>query len=183
MLPFLPTWETDATLRAAVQQSAQASLSTPGTGAVLAGGALDADLRVAGPRALYTAELHARYARAFDVTLGGSAGPPADDLDADAALSASWTISPRASLTADAQGSLATTYGVRAETRLIELDPFLFGQRLEYAAGGDLSWSLGASPRAPGSRWRAATSRPARSPPTCPAPWASTPTRGTPPPP
>ena len=136
MLPFLPTWETDATLRAAIHQTVQASLSTPGTGAVLAGGEVDADLRVAGPRTLYTAELHA-----------GGAGPPADDLDADAALAASWTLSPRATLVAEAQGSLATAYGVRAETRLIELDPFLFGQRLEEAAGGDLSWSLGVTPR------------------------------------
>jgi hypothetical protein len=47
----------------------------------------------------------------------------------------------------EAEGSLATTYGVRADTRLIELDPFLFGQRLEYAAGGDLSLALVPSPR------------------------------------
>jgi hypothetical protein len=131
MLPFLPSWETDATLRAAVQQTVLASLSAPGTGAALLGAALDADVRAARPRALYTAELHARYGRAFDVTLGGGAGPPADDLDADAALDASWSLSPRVELGAEAQGSLATAYGVRAETRLIELDPFLFGQRLE----------------------------------------------------
>jgi hypothetical protein len=147
MLPFLPTWETDATLRAAIQQSVQVSLSEPGAGAVLAGGEVDGDLRARGPRTLYTAELHARYARAFDVSLDGGAGAPADDLDADTALSASWMLTPGASLDADAQGSLATSYGVRAETRLIELDPFLFGQRLEYAAGGDLAYTVDTSAR------------------------------------
>jgi hypothetical protein len=141
VLPFLSAWETDATLRAAVQQSALASLSNPGTGAVMAGGEIDADLRVAGPRSVYTADLHARYARSFDVALAGGAGPPADDLDADASLDGSWTLSPRASLSVEAQGSLATTYGVQADTRLIELDPFLFGQRLEDAAGADLSFT------------------------------------------
>jgi hypothetical protein len=147
VLPFLSTWETDATLRAAVQQSVLASVSHPGTGAVLAGAEIDADLRVARPRAVYTADLHARYARAFDVALAGGAGPPADDLDADASLGGSWTLSPRAALSVDAQGSLATTYGVGADTRLIELDPFLFGQRLEDAAGVDLSFTYGTSPR------------------------------------
>ncbi len=37
---------------------------------------------------------------------------------------------------------------MRADTQLIELDPFLFAQRLEYAAGGDLSLSVGPSRRA-----------------------------------
>jgi hypothetical protein len=148
MLPFvLPHWETDATLRASVQQSVQASLTSLGSGAALVGGEVDADVRAASPRSLYLAEAHALYARSFDVAIGGGAGPPSDDLDAEGALSASWTLFPLTTLVLEAEGSLATTYGVRADTRLIELDPFLFGQRLEYAAGGDLSFSLGPSAR------------------------------------
>ena len=143
MLPLLlPFWDTDVTVRAAVEQSAQASATTLGSGAVLAGGQLDVDAQAAGPRAFYTAAAHVEYARAFDVAVGGGAGTPADDLDADATLGGTWTLSPWTTLDLEAEGSLATTYGVRADTQLIELDPFLFGQRLEYAAGGDLSLSL-----------------------------------------
>jgi hypothetical protein len=143
LFPFvLPLWETDATLRAAIQQSAQVSLTAMGTGAALVGGEVDVDARAAGARSLYTAAVHALYARAFDVALGGGAGPPSDELDADASLAATWSLSPLASLALTAEGSLATTYGVRADTQLIALDPFLFGQRLEYAAGADLSLSL-----------------------------------------
>lgn len=143
MLPFLlPLWETDATVRAAVEQSVQASVTSLGSGAVRVGGELGCDAQAVGLRAIYTAQAHAEYARAFDVALGGGTGAPADDLDADATLGATWTLSPRTMLDLETEGSLATTYGVRADTRLIELDPFLFGQRLEYAAGGDLSLSI-----------------------------------------
>jgi hypothetical protein len=119
MLPFLlPHWETDATLRAAVQQSVQASLTSLGSAAALVGGEIDADVRAADR-----------------------------DVDAEGTLSASWTLSPLTTMVLEAEGSLATTYGVRADTRLIELDPFLFGQRLEDAAGGSLSLSLEPSAR------------------------------------
>jgi hypothetical protein len=143
MLPFmLPIWETDVTVRAAIEQSVQASATSLGSGAVLPGGELDVDAKAAGPRAFYTAALHAEYARAFDVALGGGAGSPTGDLDADASLDGTWTLSPWTTLSLTAQSSLATTDGMRADTQLIELDPFLFGWRLEYAAGGDLSLSL-----------------------------------------
>ena len=145
-LPFA-LWDTDATLRVAVQQSVQASATSLGSGAALVGGEIGADARAASKRATYSVEAHAQYSRAFEIALGGGAGPPADELDADAAASAAWTLSPTATLTLDTAGSLATTTGLRADTRLIELDPFLFGQRLEYAAGADLAVSLGPSAR------------------------------------
>jgi hypothetical protein len=147
LLGLLGLWETDATARVAIQQSVQASATSLGSGAVLTGGEIALDARAAGKRATYTAEAHAQYARAFDVVVGGGVGPPADELDADAAASATWTLSPLATLALETEGSLATTTGVRADTRLIDLDPFLFGQRLEYAAGADLSLSLGPSAR------------------------------------
>jgi hypothetical protein len=148
MLPFfLPLWETDATVRGAVLESAQVSLTSAGAATILSGGQLDVDARAASPRSVYTAEAHARYARAFDVVLGGGAGPPSDDFSGDASLTGTWTLTPRTSLLLDLEGSLATTFGVGAETRLLELDPLLFAQRLEYAAGPTLSLSLAPTPR------------------------------------
>jgi hypothetical protein len=150
MLPFLtlPLWETDATLRAAVEQSAQASVTSLGSGAVLLGADLSFEARAAGPRAAYVATGHAEYAHAFDVAVGGGAGPPSYNLDADTTLSAAWTLSPQSYLTLDTEGSLATTYGIQADSQLLALDPFLFAQRLEYAMGHTLTWSLGPTPRA-----------------------------------
>jgi hypothetical protein len=141
LLP-IPLLDVDATVRAAVVQSVQANVTSFRSASLLTGGEIDADARAGGPRSLYTSELHGHYARAFDVALGGGAGPPADNLDADGVLTGSWTLSPLTTLTLNAEGSLATTYGVRADTRLLELDPFLFAQRLEYAAGADLALAL-----------------------------------------
>jgi hypothetical protein len=146
MLPFLiPLWESDATLRAGIEQSVQASVTPLGSAALLAGASLSGEARAASPRAAYLAELYAEYAHAFDI--GAGAGPPSYNLDADASLSAVWTTSPRSSLALETEGSLATTYGVHADTRLIELDPFLYAQRLEYALGHTLTWTHELTPR------------------------------------
>ncbi len=148
MLPFfLPLWETEATLRASIQEAVQASATSLGSFATLTGGDLDVDARAARPRAVYLAALHAGYAHAFDIAAGSGAGPPSYNLDADTDLSAEWTTSPRSSVSLETEGSLATTLGVHADSRLIALDPFLFGQRLEYALGHTLTWSMGATPR------------------------------------
>jgi hypothetical protein len=148
VLPFLfPAFETDATLRAAITESVQASVARLGSGALLTGGELSFDARAAGPRSAYVVEARAAYARAVDFATGGGFGAPADNLDAGAVLSATWTPAPLSSLSLQAEGSLATTYGMRAETALLERDPFLFAQRLEYAFGHDLSLSHEVSPR------------------------------------
>jgi hypothetical protein len=149
MLPFLalPLWETDATMRAAIQQGVQASLTSLGSGAVTAGGEVTLDARAASRRAVYLALLHADYAHVFDVTVTSGAGSPSYNLDADTALSAEWTPSPRSSLSLQTEGSLATTLGVPADTQLLALDPFLAGQRLEYALGHTLTWTLETTPR------------------------------------
>ena len=118
-------WEADATLRAAIQESVQASVTKLGAGALLSGGDLGFEARAAAARAVYLASAHAAYARAIDLSLSGGLGVPSDDLDADLSLSASWTTSPLSSLSLDSEGSLATTYGVRADTQLIERDPFI----------------------------------------------------------
>ena len=142
MLPFLlPLWESDATLRAGIQESVQASVAPVGSAALLSGGSLSGEARAARPRAAYLAQLYAEYAHAFDLPVFGGGGPPSYNLDASTSLSAVWTTSPRSSLALDTEGSLATTYGVHADTRLIELDPFLFAQRLEYAFGHTLIWT------------------------------------------
>jgi hypothetical protein len=149
MLPFLlpPYLDYDATMRAAVLQSVGTSLTSFGSASLLTGGELDMDAHVTLPRSSYGIELHGHYARGFEVAAHGGAAPPEDNLDADAALNASWTLSPLTTLTLDTEGSLATTYGVRADTRLLELDPFLFAQRLEYGVGADFALGLTPTPR------------------------------------
>jgi hypothetical protein len=148
MLPFLlPLWETDATLRAGIQESVQASVAPLGSAALLSGGSVEGEARATGPRAAYLAELYAEYAHALDLPIGGGAGPPSYNLDSSTSLSAVWTTAPRSTLALETEGSLATTYGVRADTQLIELDPFLFAQRLEYAFGHTLVWSHQLAPR------------------------------------
>jgi hypothetical protein len=148
VLPFaLPPMDTDVTLRAALEQGVQASLTQPGTGAVMPGGEMWLDARAESPRALYTAELYGMYARVFNFALGGTPDPPEHDVEADATLSAMWIPSPATTLSLEAHGDLATSWGVRADTALLDLDPFLFGRRLEYDVGPDFSYSLAAWPR------------------------------------
>jgi len=145
VLPIhLLLWETDATLRAAIQQTVQASVAPLAVSALKSGGELACDARAAGPRSLFTAEAQARYARAID--LGG--GPPADDAGFDASASATWTPSPLSSLALTTQGSLATTWGIRADSLLLERDPFLDTPRLEYGLGADLAYTRTTTPRA-----------------------------------
>jgi hypothetical protein len=140
-------WETDATVRAALQESVQASVTALGTGALLSGGELGCDVRAAGPRSLYVAEARASYARALEIAAAGGAGPPADNVDAEGAATATWTPWPRASLALATQASLATSWGMRADSLLLQRDPFLDDQRLEYAFGADLSYALTSTPR------------------------------------
>lgn len=147
MLPIhLLAWETDATLRAAIEESLATTIAPIGAPALLSGGELGAELRAAGPRSLYAAEARARYARTFDLSGGG--GAPEDSLDGDFTAAATWTTSPLTSLALATQGSLATTFGMRADSLLLSRDPFLDAQRLEYGAGADLTLSLTATPRA-----------------------------------
>lgn len=147
MLPIhLLAWETDATLRAAIEQSVAATIAPLAAPALLSGGELGGELRAAGPRSLYAAEARARYVRTLGLSGGG--GPPEDSLDADLSASATWTTSPLSSLALTAQGSLANTWGIRADSLLLSPDPFLEAQRLEYGAGADLALSLTAAPRA-----------------------------------
>lgn len=148
MLPFyLPLWETDATLRVIAQESVRASLISAGSLASLTGGEVTCEARAVGPRSLFTVEAHARYARAVDISASEGLGPPSDDVSADVAASASIETSPLSSLTLDLHGSLATPLGTRADTLSLTLDPFLDAQRLEYAMGADLTYSLTATPR------------------------------------
>lgn len=144
LFPFHPLhWETDATVRAAAQATLQGGLAPVGAGAVLAGGEIAADARAAGPRSEITAEGRAAYARAVD-TAGGA---PSEDVGADASGSATFTLTPLATLSFSAQGSLATSWGIRADSLMLTRDPFLDARRLEYGLGGDLTYTLEAAPR------------------------------------
>jgi hypothetical protein len=139
--------DTDVTLRAALEQGVQMSLTQPGTGAVLPGGEIWLDARAESPRAVYTAEIYGMYARVFNFAIGGTPDPPEDDVEGAVTLSATWIPSPTSTVGLDAHGDLATSWGVRADTALLDLDPFLFGRRVEYDVGPDLSYSLAAWPR------------------------------------
>jgi hypothetical protein len=146
MLPFhLPLWETDATFRAALQETVQASIAPLGAGALLSGGELSADARAAGPRSIFTAEARAQLARALDLT--GSGSPPEDELNADASASATWSLAPEGSLALTAQGSLGTSWGIRADSLLLAADPFLEAPRLAYGVGADLAYTVSLTPR------------------------------------
>lgn len=146
MLPFhILAWETDATLRATIEGSVQSTLAPIGTPSLLSGGELSCDARATGKRSVYEAEARARVARAF--TLGPDGGPPDDSLDADATGTATWTLSPRSTLTFSAATQMATTWGIRAESLMLARDPFLGTPRLEYGFGGDLSWSWATTTR------------------------------------
>jgi hypothetical protein len=144
VLPIhLLAWETDATLRAAIQQSAQAYVAPFSVSTLLTGGEIAGDARAAGPRSLFTAEVRAHYARALD--LGG--GAPSNDISADGSASATWITSPLSNLALTAQGSLATTWGIRADSLFLTNDPFLDAQRLEYGVGADLTYDFTPTPR------------------------------------
>jgi hypothetical protein len=136
-------WETDVAVRALVQQSTQVSLAPLGGGAILAGGELSGDARALGPRSLFSAETRARFERGIDL----AGGEPETDVSADASASASWVLSPGSTFSLDALGSLATTWGVRADSLLLALDPFEEGRRLDYALGADLTYTNTVTPR------------------------------------
>ena len=144
MLPFhLGLLDTDVTLRATALGSVQVGLAPLAAGMALAGGEVAGDAQAVGTRSVFTAEARARIDRALDL----AGGPPETDVDADADASATWTTSPLSSLALTAEGLLATTYGVRADSLLLALDPFEEANRLEYAVGADLSYTLETSPR------------------------------------
>jgi hypothetical protein len=146
VLPFhLPLWETDATFRAALQESVQVGLAPLAPGAILSGGEISGDARAVGPRSVFTAEARARFARALD--LGGGPAAPEDDVDAEAAASATWTPTPLSSLSLTTQGSLATSWGIRADSLLLNPDPFEDAPRLAYGLGADLASTWTITPR------------------------------------
>ncbi|MFT3773100.1 MAG: hypothetical protein QM820_47575 [Minicystis sp.] len=144
MLPFhLPMWETDATLRASIQETVQASVAPFSMTALLSGLEIAGDARATGPRSVFTAEARAHYARALDLT----GGAPEHDVDGDASATAAWTLSPLSSLELTTEGSLATTFGVRADSLLLVSDPFSDTPRLEYGVGADLAFAWQLTPR------------------------------------
>lgn len=134
----------DATARGAIVAAVRADLGNLSGAGALTGAEVDLDARAQGPRTLYLAALHGAYTRLFDLA---GASIPEQDVDAELTASASFTVSPRAELTLGIDASLATTLGIRADTDLLMIDPFTFGQRLEYATGFDLDYTLQTSAR------------------------------------
>lgn len=144
MLPIhLLAWETDATLRAAIQASAQSSLAQLAAPALLGGGEIACDGKLVGPRSVHTLEARASFARGLTL---GDGGPPEDSLSADGAMALSWSLTPLSSLTFTAQTSLGTTWGIRADSLLLARDPFSSARRLEYGFGADLGFTASTTP-------------------------------------
>lgn len=136
MFPFpLPLWETDATARAAVEQSVAANVTDVGSGALLSGVEGSFETLARASRAEYGLELAGAYARATYVSIGAGASAPSDSASASLEGRASWETSPRTTLSFGSAGYLATRLGVRADDALAQRDPFLFGSRLQYTIG------------------------------------------------
>ncbi len=139
ILPF-SAWESDATMRAAIEQSVTNTVSELGEFAVLSGGDLTLDARTYDPAAQYTALVHGFYARLFNIAPSAGIGLPADNVEADADFTGAWQLGPLSRLNLDVRGYMATELGVRAFDELAARDPFL-QNRLEYTLADTLTYS------------------------------------------
>jgi hypothetical protein len=129
-------WESDATARAAVEQSMASSTADLGSASALTGVAVSIEAVANGQRSMYGVAAGGAYARAFEVSLEGGGSAPEDSLGAELATYGGWALSPRVDLSLEGAGYLATELGARAEDPLVAPDPFLSGSRLQYAVGG-----------------------------------------------
>src|SRR5215831_8165369 len=93
LLPFC-AWESDATMRAALEQSITNTVSDLGEFAVLSGGDLTLDARTYDPAAQYTALVHGFYARLINIAPSSGIGLPADNVEADFDFTGAWQTGP-----------------------------------------------------------------------------------------
>ncbi|HVY44295.1 MAG TPA: hypothetical protein VHB21_00390, partial [Minicystis sp.] len=143
MLPvfFFPAWESDATMRAAIEQSVTNILNEGGETAILSGGDLTFDAKATDPSATYVALAHGFYAHLFDIGPGvGLLGVPADNVEADVDLGGAWQVGPSSRVTLDLRGYLANQLGIRAFDELAIRDPFL-QNRVLYTLADTLTYT------------------------------------------
>jgi len=140
VLPILVAlWQSDATVRGAIEEQIQASFVGAGSFALLTGG--DLALDAAANSASSTWGIHAggRFAHALGLSLAGGAATPTANGSFNAAGTGAWQLTPRAQLSVDMQGSIASRFGVRAVEGATAIDPFQVGNRLTYGLGGGAS--------------------------------------------
>jgi hypothetical protein len=138
VLPILVAlWQTDATVHGAIEEQIQSSYLGAGSVALLTGGEVAFDTSAIGSRSTWTLRADGRYANAFGLSFSGGADAPTGTGSFDVAGTGTWQVTPRAQLSLDAQGSIASRFGMRALEGTTALDPFQAGNRLTYAFGSD----------------------------------------------
>jgi hypothetical protein len=128
-------WQSDATVRVALEQSVQASVTPFGAGALVPGGEAAFEASTFDPRSAYGIRARGLYGLVLSLPGSGNTAEPAHNLSAEASADAGYQITPRLRLTLDTQSYLANRFGVRATDELAARDPFLEGSRLEYTIG------------------------------------------------
>lgn len=140
MLPILVAlWQTDATLQGAIEEQIQASFVGAGSGALLTGGDLALDAGATSTSSTWGIHAGGRFAQALGLSLAGGAATPTANGSFSGAGTGAWQLTPRAQLGVDAQGSIASRFGVRAIEGATAIDPFQVGNRLTYGLGGGAS--------------------------------------------
>lgn len=148
MLPLvIALWQSDATVRAALEQSAQASLTRVGTGTLLTGGEVSADVQGIAPTAAYALGVRGLYTRALTFSGPGALVFPANNGAGELFGDATFQLAPRVRLVIGTQDYITTRYGIRASDALALADPFFYANRVEYSIGGDASLLAITSPR------------------------------------
>ncbi len=142
MLPILVAlWQTDATVQGAIEEQIQTSFVGAGSGALLTGGDLALDAGATSASSTWGLHAGGRFAHALGLSLAGGAAAPTSNGSFRAAGTGAWQLTPRAQLSVDTQGSIASRFGVRAVSGATAIDPFQVGNRLTYGLGGSASLS------------------------------------------
>jgi hypothetical protein len=148
LLPLvIALWPSDATVHAALEQRAQASLTRVGTGALLTGGEVSADLQSVAPMAAYGLGVRGLYTRAVAFSGPGAAVFPVNNGSGALFGGAAFQLAPRVRLVFGTQNYITTRYGIRANDAIALADPYFFANRVEYSLGGDASLLAITSPR------------------------------------
>lgn len=152
MLPILVAlWQTDATVHGAIEEQIQSSFMPVGSSALMTGVDLALDAEAIAATSTWRIRGDGRYAHALGFALAQGTAPPTSSGSFDLAGAGSWQVTPRAQLAFDAQGSIASRFGLRALEGVaglgLGLDPFQSGDRLSYVFGGDAHLYVGAGQR------------------------------------
>ena len=140
MLPILVAlWQTDATVQGAIEEQIQTSFVGAGSGALLTGGDLAFDATATGTSTAWGIRAGGRYAHALGFSYAAGAQAPTSNGAFHLAGTGSWQVTPRAQISVDTQGSIASRFGLRVIDGATAIDPFQVGNRLTYQLSGGAS--------------------------------------------